>query len=53
MMNNYNKNKNHEIIMLTMKFKKYNNQHLYKWETNYQIYSYNSKNIFIFVDLNN
>ena len=47
MMNNYNKNKNHEIIMLIMKFKKY------KWETNYQIYSYNSKNIFIFVDLNN
>ena len=35
-MNNYNKNK--ELIILIMKFKKYNNQYPYKWETNYWIY---------------
>ena len=37
MMNNYNKNKG--LIILIIKFKKYNMKHSYQLETNFWIYS--------------
>ena len=41
---NYNKNKNQRLIMLTIKFKEYNNQYSYKLMNIYCVYSnYNYK----------
>ena len=38
-MNNYNKSKNQELIVLVVKFEEYNGQYLYKWWTNCWVYS--------------
>ena len=37
-MNNYNKSQNKLLLILTIKFNKYKNQYLFKWETNYYVY---------------
>ena len=38
MTNNYNKNENKELIMLTLKFKRCNNHNWYKYKINYCVY---------------
>ena len=38
-MNDYNKSKNKLLIILIIKFKRYNNWHLYKWKINCYVYS--------------
>ena len=36
--NKYNKSKSYGLIILLMKFRRYNSQCLYKWETIYCVY---------------